>query len=521
MTLLIVSLVFAGALFMVPSATVTNEAASSANIETFAFAGFDSENITVVLLTPANESEIAGTVDLTFNITSVNGPLNLTLFVDDDIHPDYNNTEISLAVNATTTVNITVDTTVLPEGLLNFTFLFEDNTTGIVDKETYHLRFLVNNHGAPSIKMISPSEGETIIGLADILLNITSDYPEVYMNLTVDGELDPDFNMTLVPATLANHTLNCSRYDNGHHVIKITIWTEEGLQASVEREVIFLDYVRFAITGMASYARVSGNQTFDIKVFTPYDTVTLTAYVDDVLAPDVVNITLHEGQDSFIMDTTYYSEGEHNFTFIAYDAFGHKWETTMIFVVDNYGVPEVHFVAPTEDIVVGIAEFTIQIDSNWENVTITVLVDGEEIPELTNITVNTGEYTFTIDTSQYSKWQHEVTVKVETLEGETAETSEMFGFANFRLEEIASIIVILGVAFVIPIRRKIAGYPIKSILIVDVIFILVTAGVFLTLGVTSYSLMVWHINLASIWALGSALIFTNWVLPLFEKVEEE
>ena len=485
--------------------------------ETFAFSGYDSENITVVLLTPANQSEVSGTFDMTFNITSVHGPLNLTLFIEDSIYPDYNQTEIPLAVNATTTVNITVDTTTLSEGMLNFTLLFENNTWSPAERETYHLTFLINNHGPPSVKMISPVKDETLTGLSDIYLNITSDYSNVYLNITVDGQLDPDYNMTLVPATAANHTLNCSRYDNGEHTIRATVWTEEGLSASVDRFVVFLDYVRFVIAELTSYSTISGNQTIEVKTFSPYETVTISAYVDGKLAPDVANVTIHTGRDSFILNTTPYSEGEHNFTFIEYDGFGHKWSVTMVLIIDNYGVPEVSFVAPKEDIVVGVAQFTINIESKWATVNISVFVDGEPVPELSNVTANTGEYTFSLDTSRYTKWEHEITVKVVTIEGESAEVSQKFGFANIKPEEIVSLVVLLGIAFLIPIRRWRSGQHIKPVILMDVLFILVAIGVFLLLGVTSYSLMVWHFNLSSIWALGIALIFANWVFPLFEK----
>jgi hypothetical protein len=48
-------------------------------MQAFESAGFDSDNITIVLVTPANLSEVVGTFDMNLTITSVNGPLNLTL----------------------------------------------------------------------------------------------------------------------------------------------------------------------------------------------------------------------------------------------------------------------------------------------------------------------------------------------------------------------------------------------------------------------------------------------------------
>jgi len=471
-------------------------------------AGFDSENVSIALLNMANQSTVSNTFNMTVNVTSVNGPLNLTLFIEGDIYVDYNQTPIAAGPH-----NITVDTTSLSEGNLNFTMLFEDETFTPPDRESYTLVFNVDNHGPPALQLIGPEAGSALTGLSDLLVNISSDYSEVYANVTVDDEITQEYNQTLISVGLANLTINCSRYENGVFDVRITIYTEEGLEVSRVRSYQFLDYVFFFVRGLAHYDTISGNAEIEVIVETPFENVTLSVLADGIQAPDVANITIPAGTSAFYLNTTGYSEGEHNFTFTAYDHLEHKYETMLVLVVDNHGVPIVEFIG-SEQMVVGLAEFTVNITTTWDTVSMTVYVDGDEVAGLVNITVTAGQNTFLIDVGNYTKFEHDVKVVLTTEEGENGEVEKKFGFASVRIEEIGSLLLLLGIAVFIPLWRRKNGQPIKPVLIVDLIFIIVIAVVFLALGVTTYPLMVWHFNLSSIWAIGIALIFANWTIPL-------
>ena len=470
-------------------------------------AGFDSENISITLSNVANQSTVSGTFNMTVNVTSVNGPLNLTLFIESEIHADYNQTLTGVGLH-----NITVNTTILSEGNLNFTMLFENENFTPPDRESYYLVFNVDNHGPATFELIGPEADSTLTGLSDLLVNISSDYSQVYANVTVNDEITQEYNQTLVPTGLTNLTINCSRYENGVFDIGITIYTEEGLEVSSTRSYYFLDYVFFFLRGLAHYDVISGNAEIEVVMETPFENVTLSALVDGVLAPDVANITVPAGTSAFYINTTDYSEGEHDFMFTAYDHLGHKYETMLTLVVDNHGVPIVEFIG-SEQMVVGLAEFTINVTTTWDTASMTVYVDGAEVASLVNVTVTAGENTFLIDVGNYSKFEHDVRVVISTDEGENGEVEKKFGFASFRIEEIGSLLLLLGLAAFIPLLRKKNGQPIKPVLIVDLVFIIVIVAVFLALGVTTYPLMVWHFNLSSIWAIGIALIFANWAIP--------
>jgi len=121
---------------------------------------------------------------------------------------------------------------------------------------------------------------------------------------------------------------------------------------------------------------------------------------------------------------------------------------------------------------------------------------------------------------KYSKWEHTVKVVVTTIEGQSAEVEDTFGFANFKLEEIVSGAIILIVAFAFPIIRWRRGQPILPVLIADIFFFVVVGGLFVAMGINSLATIMWHINLASIWTVGVALIVTNWIVPLAIESEE-
>jgi len=476
----------------------------------------DGQSITVSHQSPAYGAEVSGVFNLTLLIGSEYDPVNLTLYVEGEIQSNFNKTTIGIREQI-----IEVNTTGLLEGLLNFTLVFEYNVTGENAYTSYFIEFLVNNHAAPSVDMITPVELEVITGVTDLWLNVSSTYAEVYLNITVDGNLVPEFNATLVPVGDGNYSLNSSRYENGNHIVSIIVYTPEGESATLNRELVFLDHVRLFVSGLSSYDEISGEGNIPVRIETPYDNVTLSLYVSGVLASDVVNITLYPGLNIVRFNTTLFLEGEHNVTFIAYDDYGHKHVYRILLVIDNYGLPELRF-ATTADVVIGLAEFTIEIDSDWTSIDFSVYVDDVLVSEYANHTVNVsgGTFTFFIDVSNYTKAEHVVQVVIFTPEGETTEIERVFGFASLRIEEVALAAVLFGLAMFIPIYRKREGHPIRPVILMDLVFIAVVAGAFLLLGISTIPFITWHVNLASIFAIGSSLIFANWVFPFIMTSDE-
>lgn len=476
----------------------------------------DLEPISIGHQSPASGSEVLGVFNLTLLIGSDYDPLNLTLYIEGVIQADFNETSIGIKEQV-----IQVNTTGLPEGLLNFTLVFEYNITGENAVASYFIEFVVNNHGAPGIEFITPEELTTISGVTDLWLNITSTYSEVYLNITVDGNLVPEFNQTLIPSGDGNYSLNSSMYENGDHIVSIIVYTPEGDTSVLDREFVFLDYVRLFVSGIAGYDIISGNASIPVRIETPYDNVTFSIYIDGVLAADVNNITLNAGLNIVRFNTTLFSEGEHNVTFKAYDSYGHGYSYTMILIIDNNGPPTLRF-STTADVVVGNTEFIIEVDSDWTTLEVSVYVDDILVSDYENLTIDVsdGIFSFFINVGNYSKAQHVVRVVMLTPEGETVEIERTFGFASLRIEEIASALILFGLAMIIPIYRRKDGHPIRPVIILDVVFIGVVAGAFLLLGINTLPFLAWHVNLASIWAIGSSLVFANWAIPFIMTDEE-
>ncbi|MHA2434060.1 MAG: hypothetical protein ACXADO_12585, partial [Candidatus Thorarchaeota archaeon] len=173
LTVLLLAIVLAGVFQIQPLAT-TGSDGYRAQLDTshsMFLAGFDSQNISVSLVGPANRSGVSGTFNITLDITSDFGTLNTTLFIDSLIYSTYNKTALTPGNQ-----NFTVDTGGLAEGNLNFTMLFEYKNTTWDEKETYHLVYFVDN-SFPNfeVDLLAPANESTLVDTANLDLNITSD----------------------------------------------------------------------------------------------------------------------------------------------------------------------------------------------------------------------------------------------------------------------------------------------------------------------------------------------------------
>ena len=468
----------------------------------------DGEPITIDHQSPANQTDVSGIFNLTLEIGSEYEPLEFTLFVDGMIH-EYNKTSIGIKDQI-----VSINTTGLVEGSRNFTLFFYYNVTGEDASAVYTLVFNVNNHLAPAIVILGPAADSTITGLTDLWLNISTTHPELYLNITVDGEITEEFNSTGIMTGAFNYTFNSSRFDNGHHLIGITAFTGENASTTTDVTLVFLDHVRLWVLSLANYETISGEEKFSVRVETPYDNVTVSFFVDGNPVAGLQNVTVYPGTNAIDFNTTLFSEGEHVLMLLGRDASGHEWKTTVIVIIDNKGAPIIRY-ATTNDVQAGVATFTINVESDWDELTVEVFVDDVILENYNNITVDvsSGTFTFTIDVGAYAKTEHSVRVVMTTIEGDTAEVVRVFGFASLRIEEIASIGILLGLALIIPLFRKRQGYSIKTALMVDVIFAAIIGGAFFVLGVSTIPFLLWHVNMASIWAIGGTLVFTNWALP--------
>ncbi|MGY5857840.1 MAG: hypothetical protein RTU63_00610 [Candidatus Thorarchaeota archaeon] len=476
----------------------------------------DDEPITIDHQSPANQTEVSGVFDLYLEIGSEYEPLEFTLFVEGAIHK-YNQSSLGIKNQI-----ISINTTELIEGPLNFTLFFYYNVTGEDASATYTLVFDVNNHAGPIIVVLDPIEDSTVTGLTDLWLNITTTHPQVFLNVTVDGVNTAEFNGTAIMSGAFNYTFNSSKFENGNHLVGIVAYTGEDASSSTPINLIFLDHVRMWISSLASHDTISGLEEFRLRVETPYDNATASFYIDGNPVASLQDVMLYPGSNFINFNTTLYDEGEHEIMIIASDDFGHEWQATMILEIDNKGAPNLRYTT-SDAVVIGVASFTIDVDSAWDELTVEIYVDDEIVPAYNNVSVDvsSGSFTFTIDVAAYGKTEHTVRVVMTTPEGDVSEVDRVFGFASIRIEEIVSLGILVGLALIIPLIRKRQGYSIRTVLLVDAIFAAVVIGAFFVLGISTMAFLLWHVNLASIWAIGGILVFTNWALPFLVEEPEE
>ncbi|MHA1136599.1 MAG: hypothetical protein ACTSSE_08940 [Candidatus Thorarchaeota archaeon] len=477
----------------------------------------DGEPITIDHQSPANQTQVSGVFDLYLEIGSEYEPLEFTLYVEDVIQEDYNKSILGIKNQI-----VSINTTELVEGPLNFTLFFYYNVTGEDASVTYTLVFDVNNHAVPIVVILAPTDDSTVSGLTDLWLNITATHPELFLNVTVDGVNTAEFNGTAIINGAFNYTFNSSAFENGNHIVGIIAYTGEGTSSSSQINLVFLDYIRVWISSLASHDEISGEEEFRIRVETPYDNATASFYIDGNPIIGLQDVMLYPGINNINFNTTPYAEGEHEIMIIASDDFGHEWETTLILIIDNKGAPTLRY-ATSDAVMIGSATFTINVDSKWDELVVEVYVDDEIVAAYNNVSVDvsSGSFSFTIDVAAYSKTEHSVRVVMTTPEGDTAEVERVFGFASLRIEEIVSLGILIGLALIIPLLRKRQGYSIRTVLLVDAIFAVVVIGAFLVLGISTIPFLLWHVNLASIWAIGGILVFTNWALPFIVEEPEE
>ena len=475
----------------------------------------DGVPITIDHQSPANQTVVSGIFDLALEIGSEYEPLEFTLFVEGAIH-QYNKSSLGIKSQL-----VSINTTELLEGSLNFTLLFYYNVTGEDASVVYTLVFNVNNHDAPILVILDPIADSTVTGLTDLWLNITATHPELFLNVTVDGENTEEFNGTAIIDGAFNYTFNSSVYENGNHLVGITAYTGENTIATTEINLVFLDHVRIWISSFANYDTISGDEVFRLRLETPYDNATASFFIDGEPVSSLQDIILYPGTNNVNFNTTPYSEGEHEIMIIASDGFGHEWQTSLILEIDNKGAPSLRYTT-SDAVVVGIAAFTIVVNSDWDELVVQIFVDDVIVPAYENITVDvsSGSFTFNIDVASYSKTEHTVRVLMTTPEGDTAEVERVFGFASLRIEEIISMGILVGLALIIPFLRKRQGYSIRTVLLVDALFAIVVVGAFFVLGISTVPFLLWHVNLASIWAIGGILVFTNWALPFLVEEPE-
>ncbi len=470
-------------------------------------------HINVTLISPTNHSlDIKGVLNITFEVHSTYSPLNLTVAVQGQYVSNYINRTINNG-----TVFVLINTTQYRDGQAYIDNWFRDtygHLTHVV------VEVFLNNHEAPKVEILSPTEGSRVTGLFNITLNISSDYAQVNLTVYVDGKETPEYNTTVVPSGIYNAAINGSRYTNGEHNVTVLVKTMEGLTDTNSTTLNFFDYIRFKITSNENYDVVSGIVNITLRVDAITDNNYAWLLVDNETDPQVNGIHIGNGTQIISFDSTKYDDGHHTILIILRDSSVHKWNRTVILTFDNHHEPNATWIGPTYWVVSGQVTFQVQINSDYSKVNVTVYIDDEIVPEYNNTEVSSGLFQFTIDTAKYSETKHTIKVVITTPEGLSYTLTHEIAFSNLSTFEIVSFVALIAVAFFLLLRRYRSGQPMHFVVWTVIFYALFVAGIMWSFGTKTLEDLYWHINLASVWSIGLVLIGLIIFIEVLESVLE-
>ncbi|MFX1272092.1 MAG: hypothetical protein ACFFAX_10420, partial [Promethearchaeota archaeon] len=429
LSILLLAIMLAGVAYIQPLAMTTNDGSRAFRQEDsnhFITGGFDSQNISISLVSPTNRSGTSGTLDITIDITSDFGNLNVTLFIEDAIYSTYNKTLIGTGNQV-----LSVDTTLasIPEGNLNFTILLEYKDATWDEKESFYLEYFVDNDSVNfEVSLTSPANETILTGTANLLLNITSDFAFVNFTLFIDGETYPTYDGVTIVGEPQAIQIDTTAVREG--LLNFTLLFDYDVVDVQETHELYLVFIvdndgqpiTLSLISPTNQSQVSDAFNLTVELGSDYGGANLTVFVEGEIEYPQFNLTyIANGEHDLELNTTILAEGALNFTLLLeYNVTGENARIAYLYIfsVNNHGEPAVVFLTPDagEDFI-GLDEFTLNITSDYEFVYLTITVDDEITPEYNHTLVASGVGIYTINGSRYENGDQTIVAIVETEEG--------------------------------------------------------------------------------------------------------
>jgi len=384
-------------------------------------AAYDSPNITASLVSLANGSTVTGTFDITLDMGSDFTSLNLTLFVEGAIYPAYDHVNISASTSWTEVIS-SIDSTILAEGMLNFTVLFEK----LAEKETIYLLYYVDNDAFDmSATLTTPANESEISGLVSIDLNVVSDVDTLNLTVYVDDEIYSSAFVGTgydVLATYFSYTM---------HLVYLV--DNDGVPITIDH------------LSPANQTDVSGIFDLSLEIGSEYDPLEFTLFVEGAIH-QYDNASIGIKSQIVAINTTDLQEGPLNFTlFFYYNATGEDASAvyTLVFDVNNHLAPNIVILGPSADsTVTGLTDLWLNISTTHPDLYLNVTIDGVLTDEFNATSIIAGAFNYTFNSSRYTNGHHIVGITAYT--GENAVTTSeinlifldhvrvfVFSFANY------------------------------------------------------------------------------------------
>ncbi len=265
------------------------------------------------------------------------------------------------------------------------------------NRRTYIIVFYVDKT-PPTAEITYPADGAVVGGLVNITFNYTDNLSPAYAYLHIGGE-------TINVTGTYSYLLNTSMYDDGPLTITIEAVDYSGRTTTASITIIIDNTAPVVgITQPVNGSTVSG--TVEI-VFSIDEEHLDQAWL--VIDGEMINVT---GSNSYVLDTTAFSDGPLTITLFANDTLGHGASASITIIVDNTP-PTAIILSPAPGI---IASGTINVTFNYSDAHLSkaiLYVDNGYIDV-------TGEYWVLVNTGYLPDGEHNLTLYVEDEAGNTA-----------------------------------------------------------------------------------------------------
>jgi len=360
---------------------------------------------TISNVSPGDQSAVHDTTQFTFDVTDFAGVQQVAFTFGDGPTETTSNFESPV---------FAVDTTAYMDGFFDVV-IQATNLSGVTTTESFQV--IVSNDGT-TISNHNPAEGQTVRGTYMFSVDMHDAVGITYKAFHIDSVQHTGWSQT---SSGYAKSIDTTAYADGSHTFKV--WAQNSVNDETESSITFsIDNTAPTVQNypVEEGDYLEGEVPFDLTI------EDLSGIAIAELFIDGSSVAVGLDENSFILDSSLYSEGEHSVEFITQDSVGNSNTFVNSLFVDNLA-PTVGIWYP-EDGYTATSEFNLRWDqedaTGWGDTQAEVLIDGEHYGFVSN---HIEQRWINIANGRAPGW-HEVTVKVTDASGKVTTDSVMVNF---------------------------------------------------------------------------------------------
>lgn len=285
----------------------------------------------VAIISPRKDSRVTGLFTITLNITSDYQYVNLTMFVDGKVTPEYNITQVPSGI-----YNAAINASRYTNGEHNVTALVR-TMEGLTDSNYTMLNFF----DYVRFRIISNENYDIVSGLVNITLRVDAITSNNRAWLYVDNQTT-EVNGIHIGNGTQIISFDSTKYSDGEHTILIVVHDSTVHKWNHTVILIFDNHHEPNATWVGpTYWVVSGQVTFLVQINADYPTVNITVYIDDEVVPQYNNTQVASGLARITIDTAQYSEGKHTIKIVVRTPEGLEYTLTHEIAFSSLTIEEI------------------------------------------------------------------------------------------------------------------------------------------------------------------------------------